>query len=149
MAEGQKVIPVPNPDSFEYWAGAKRRELLIQHCRSCGKFQFYPRVFCMSCLSEDIEWSRSSGHGSVYSFSVIHRAPGKAFVRDLPYTVAMVELEEGVRMMTNIVDCPPERVQIGMQVEVVFEDLSEEIALPKFRPRQKAKSRPNGRVGHV
>jgi len=134
VAEYQKPVPVPNAESQEYWAGCKRHELLIQRCRACGRFQFYPRAVCAGCLSQELEWAKASGRGTVYSYSVVHRAPTKAFAADAPYTTAIVELEEGVRMMTNVVGCPPEEVRIGMPVEVVFEDVSEEIALPKFRP---------------
>ena len=135
MAEYQKPVPVPTAESQEYWAGCKRHELLIQRCRSCGRFQFYPRAVCTGCLSQDLEWAKASGRGTVYSYSVVYRAPSKAFAADAPYATAIVELEEGVRMMSNVVGCPPEEVRIGMPVEVVFEDVSDEIALPKFRPR--------------
>ncbi len=134
MADYQKPLPVVNEDTREYWAACQRHELLIQQCRACGRFQFYPRGICAHCLSEDLAWAKASGKGEVYSFSVVQRPPTKAFAADVPYTIAVVELAEGVRMMTNIVDCPPDQVRIGMPVEVVFEDVTAEISLPKFRP---------------
>ena len=135
MAEYHKPVPVPTGESQPYWAGCKRHELLLQRCRACGHIQFYPRAVCTGCLSQDLDWTKASGRGSVYSYSVVYRAPSKVFAADAPYTTAIIELEEGVRMMSNVVGCPPEEVRIGMPVEVIFEDVSEEIALPKFRPR--------------
>ncbi len=135
MTEYHKPVPVPTAETKEYWAGCKRHELLIQRCRACGRFQFYPRAICANCLSDDVDWVKSSGNGTVYTYSVVHRAPSKAFAAEAPYTTAIVELEEGVRMMTNVVGCPPDAVHIGMPVTVVFDDINEEIALPKFRPR--------------
>jgi hypothetical protein len=91
-------------------------------------------VICPHCFSESFEWQRSSGTGRIYSFTTIHRAPFPAFADKVPYTLALIELDEGVRMMTNIIDCDPTAVAIGMRVEVTFEDLTEEIALPQFKP---------------
>lgn len=134
MADYPKPLPVVNEDTREYWASCQRHELVIQRCRACGRFQFYPRGICSHCCSEDLEWAKAAGKGQVYSYSVVHRPPSKAFAPDVPYVVAIVELAEGVRMMTNIVDCPPEAVRIGMPVEVMFQDVTAEITLPQFRP---------------
>ena len=86
-------------------------------------------------MSKKIEWVKSKGLGTIYTFTIIDRAGIPAFQREVPYVLALVELEEGVRMMTNIVECGPEKIKIGMKVEVLFEDITDEIALPKFRPR--------------
>ncbi|MBI3966603.1 MAG: Zn-ribbon domain-containing OB-fold protein [Chloroflexi bacterium] len=130
----RKNVPEPTSDTAAYWEAANRGELLIQRCRACGQPQFFPRSICIHCWSGDLEWQRASGKGRVYCFSVIHRAPSKAYAGDVPYVLALVELDEGVRMMTNVVGCPPDEVTVEMPVEVVFERLTDEIALPKFRP---------------
>jgi len=122
----------------EFWAAAREHRLLIQHCRACGRHQFIPQSCCRACLSEQVEWVETSGSGKVYSYTIIHRPPTRRFQEDVPYTVALVELDEGVRMMSNIVGIAPERVRVGMAVEVVFEDISPEISLPKFRPAKKS-----------
>jgi len=117
------------------WAQTHIHELLVQRCRACGKYQFYPRRHCAHCFTLDgMEWVKSSGKGTVYSFTVTYqnRAPG--FKEDVPYVLAYVNLEEGVRMMTNVVGCKPEDVRIDMPVEVVFEDATPEVSVPKFRP---------------
>lgn len=130
----QRPLPKPDQDSLVYWEGARRHELLLQQCDSCQRFRFYPRSLCPYCFSEKFEWRKSAGLGSVYSFTVIHRAPFPAFREKVPYVLALIELSEGVRMMTNIVGCDPSTVEIGMPVEVTFEDVTEEITLPQFKP---------------
>ena len=130
----QRPLPKPDQDSLAYWEGARRHELLLQQCGSCQRFRFYPRSLCPHCFSEKFDWRKSAGLGSVYSFTVIHRAPFPAFREKIPYVLALIELNEGVRMMTNIVGCDPNTVEIGMPVEVTFEDVTEEITLPQFKP---------------
>ncbi len=125
--------PEPTEISRPYWEGCARHELLLQWCRACGKPQFYPRSICVHCGSSELEWRRASGRGVVYSFSVVHRAPEATL--PVPYVVALVDLDEGVRMMTNIVECPPEEVRVGQGVEVTFDDLGEGASVPVFRPR--------------
>ncbi|MBI11247.1 MAG: hypothetical protein CMM55_17165 [Rhodospirillaceae bacterium] len=126
-------LPRPYQDTETYWAAARDHRFVIQHCKSCGKHQFYPRGVCSHCLSSDLEWHEASGKGTVYSFSVNHRAPHPGFADEIPFVLAIVELEEGPRMMTNIVECNPDSVKIGMAVEVTFEDVTEEVTLPKFK----------------
>ena len=126
-------LPRPYQDTETYWAAARDHRFVIQHCKSCGKHQFYPRGVCSHCLSSDLEWHEASGKGTVYSFSVNHRAPHPGFADKIPFVLAIVELEEGPRMMTNIVECNPDSVKIGMAVEVTFEDVTEEVTLPKFK----------------
>ena len=132
MAE--KPVPKPYPDTAPYWQAAANNQLLIQKCLDCGELQFYPRGVCKSCLSSSLSWQQASGQGTVYTFTVNYRAPHPGFVDDIPFVTAIVELSEGVRMMTNIVECDPEQVTIGMPVRVVFDKVTDEIALPKFRP---------------
>ena len=127
-------LPRPYQDTAEYWSAAREHRFVLQRCKSCGEHQFYPRGVCSHCLSSDLEWKEASGRGTVYSFSVNHRAPHPGFADNLPFVLAIVALEEGPRMMTNIVDCDPESVTIGMDVTVTFDDITEKVTLPKFRP---------------
>ena len=132
-----KLVPVPTPDTAYFWEQACRGQLVLQRCRRCQAFQFYPRAVCHRCLGEELEWVPSAGTGHVYSFSVVHRPPNPAYAPDVPYVVAIVELDEGVRMMANVVDCEPDRVYIGMRVAVTFERRGS-VLLPQFRPDPQA-----------
>ena len=134
MGEYQKPVPAPDRVTAPFWESARQEKLLIQHCPDCGTHQFFPQSHCRECLSDKLEWVASTGKGTVYSFTVIHRPPSSAFQQDVPYTVALVDLEEGCRMISNIVDADPEDVRVGMPVEVVFEKITPNISLPKFRP---------------
>ena len=127
-------LPRPYQDTEQYWAAAREHRFVLQRCTACGEYQFYPRGVCSHCLSSDLEWNEASGKATVYSCSVNYRAPHPGFADNLPFVLAIVELEEGPRMMTNIVDCDPESVTIGMDVTVTFDDITEEVTLPKFRP---------------
>jgi uncharacterized OB-fold protein len=132
-----KPIPPMNPWAEPFWAGTREGKLLIQKCADCGKHVFYPRLVCPSCFSERLDWIEASGRGTVYSHTLVQNNPPSAFIEDLPFTIAIVELEEGVRMMTNVVECDPESVYCDMPVEVTFERLTDEITLPKFKPLAK------------
>ena len=132
-----KPLPVPDPVTQPYWDGLNAGELRIQRCRSCEKTVFYPRALCPHCGSRDLGWITCSGRGTLHAFTIAHRGTPAAFKGSTPYVVAMVELEEGARVMTNLIDVDPtpEAVKIGMAVEVVFEKASDAITLAKFRPR--------------
>jgi uncharacterized OB-fold protein len=130
----QKPVPVPDADSRDFWSACAEHRLLIQECGVCGHLQFYPRMVCTACGSRQVGWKEAGGDASVYSYSVVRRAPSEAFAKDVPYVLALVELDEGVRMMTNVVGCDPSQVTIGMRVRVLFEDLVPGISLPKFAP---------------
>jgi len=130
----RKPLPRLDEESRGYWEALARHELYVQRCRDCGTRRFYPRALCPSCLSSATEWLRASGRGTVYSFTVTYQNQAPGFRDQLPYVLAIVELAEGVRLMTNVVGCPPEQVRIGMAVEVVFDDVTPEVTLPKFRP---------------
>lgn len=136
MTEITYEKPLPNlaGDSLPYWEGCKEGKLLLQRCVRCKRFRFYPRWLCPHCSSADVEWVQASGRGVVHAVTVVHRAPSKAFAKDCPYVIALVELEEGVRMMSNVTDCPSESVVIGMPVQVYFDPVTPEVTLPKFRP---------------
>ena len=137
MADAKKYAkPLPRIDeeSKGFWEACQRHELVLQRCRDCGKFRYYPRALCPHCLSDRTEWVLSSGRGTVYTFTVTHQNQAPGFRDSLPYVMAYVELDEGVRMLTNIVDCDPAHVKIGMPVQVVFEDATPEVTVPKFKP---------------
>ncbi len=125
--------PQPTPETAHFWEGARRGELRLQRCRACARAYFPPRPFCPVCASRDVEVFRASGRATLYSY-VIHQRPGPGF--EPPYAIAVVELEEGPRMMTNIVGVPqtPEALVLDMPLEVSFEPLDDAIALPLFRP---------------
>ncbi len=129
----EKPLPVVDPESAPYWAALKERRLILKHCRDCGRHHFYPRALCPHCHSDALEWSDARGTGSIYSYTVARRPAGPAFKADAPYVVAVVELDEGARMMTNIVTNDVESVRIGQRVVVAFEAVTDEITLPKFK----------------
>lgn len=133
MKEYKKPLPIPTPWSQPFWDGCKRHELIIQRCKECQRFTFYPKILCPQCLSPNLEWVKSSGRGKVYSYTIVYSYGPTEFSEDTPYIVAIIDLQEGVRMMSNIVDCPPESVKCDMEVEVVFDDVTENVTLPKFR----------------
>ena len=134
MSEPGKPLPHPTPETVEFWKATKERRLLLKKCSDCGHFFFYPRILCPDCLSTNVEWVPSKGTGTVHTFTIVHRAPSKGFEKDCPFAFALIELEEGPRMISNVVGCKPETVLIGMKVKVIFEDVNEEITLPKFEP---------------
>ena len=133
MFQLDKPMPAVNEDSVPYWEGTRQGELRAQCCSDCGHLRFPPALVCPKCLSENATWRRLSGRGTIYTFIVVHRPQHPAFLGDTPYNVAIIELEEGVRMHTNIVDCSDEDLRIGMPVEVVFEKINDDVTLPKFR----------------
>ncbi|MBI1818590.1 MAG: Zn-ribbon domain-containing OB-fold protein [Deltaproteobacteria bacterium] len=136
MAEKKYAKPLPRIDeeSKGFWEACQRHELRVQKCHDCGAFRYYPRALCPHCLSDRTEWVLSSGRGTVYTFTVTHQNQAPGFRDALPYVMAYVELDEGVRMLTNIVDCDPAQVKIGMPVQVIFEDVTPEVTIPKFKP---------------
>ena len=135
MSDYTGPLPVPTPDTKPFWDAARRHELTLPRCRPCGSFFFFPRSVCPRCLSADIEWQQMSGRGTLHTFTVVYRG-AKGFPLGTPYVIAVVELAEGPRMMTNLVDAEPDpaTLRIGMPVEVVFRDVSSEMTLPHFRP---------------
>ena len=134
MSEYRKPLPRIDEETRGFWEALARHELYVQRCRDCGTRRFYPRALCPACLSDSTEWQRASGRGTVYTFTVTRQNQSAGFRDALPYVLAVVELEEGVRLMTNLIGCAPDAVRIGMPVEVVFEDVTPEVTLPMFRP---------------
>lgn len=127
-------VPIPNPESVEFWEGCKREELLIQKCLACGRFRYFPREHCPTCSDQTYEWVQASGMGTLFSWIIVYPPTLPAFQQKVPYPVILVELEEGVRMISNIVDCDNEELRIGMPLQVIFEEVIDGVTLPKFRP---------------
>lgn len=126
----ERVNTVTQP----YWDGVERGKLMLQYCSACGAYQHYARPLCAKCRAAEPEWREASGKGVLYSYSVVHRGPSPAFQSIAPYVTAIVELEEGPRMFTNIVDADPESLRVGEPVRVVFRAGPEGLRLPYFTP---------------
>ncbi len=131
MSEYLKPLPKPSPTSLPFWDSVRRHQLKLQRCSACHKFIYYPRTRCPYCMGDRLEWQPVSGRGKVYSYTVVRRASHRAFMD--PYVLAIVELEEGPRMTTNIV-APPESVRVDMPVAVYFDDVTPDNTLVKFKP---------------
>ncbi len=141
VVEYNKPLPRPNIDTREYWAGCHCHELVVQQCTDCGTFRFYPCPVCHKCQSENAQWRKVSGRGTVYTWGVVRRAPNPTWKDAVPYAIVVVELAEqaGLLMPGNLVDCAFEDIKAGMQVEVKFVDINDEITLPQWRPVQSDK----------
>lgn len=125
--------PIINADSTAYWNAARERKLLIRKCQHCNTLHFMPRYLCPKCWSDKLEWVESSGLGRVYSFSIIRRAPLAEFAVNTPYVTALIELDEGPRMVTNILGENALSVSINDRVEVTFEDRGDGAFIPQFK----------------
>ncbi len=134
MSDYAKPIPTPSEDSRPYWEAAKNHQLKLQQCRACNAFRFPPAEVCSECTSDAYDWNPVSGKGRVFSFVIYHRAYHPGFQGEIPYVVGVIELDEGPRMLSNVVGCKPEEVRCDMPVEVAFEDITDEMSLPKFQP---------------
>jgi uncharacterized OB-fold protein len=130
----------PRPDPSEltepFWESARRHVLVRQRCRPCGQSFFTPQIACPGCLSEDVEWTPSSGRGVVYSYTVCSRAPTPGFA--VPYVLAIVDLEDGWSMLANVEGCDPGEVRMELPVRVAWRDLDDEICLPVFVPERRS-----------
>jgi len=136
MAEYNKPLPIPTAYDQPYWEGCKKHELMLQKCQSCGTYFFPARPVCSECWSPNLEWTKVSGKGEVFSWVVFHQLYHPGFKEELPYNVSLIQLKEGPRMMSNVIRCRNEDLKIGMPVEVVFEDITDEFTLPKFKPAE-------------
>ena len=139
MSPVAKPLPKVSPEMAPFFEAARRHELVVQRCRGCRALRFPARDRCSRCLSREAEWIRVSGRGTVFSYAVMHQLYHPGFAAEVPYAVVVVELEEGVRILSNLVDCPASEVTVGLPVEAVFEEVSPEITLPKFRPSRPAR----------
>ncbi len=136
MTEWKKPVPRVDPESKPFWEACRRHELYVQQCQSCDDYYYYPRHLCPYCHSDHTQWVRVSGKGKIYSFTVTYQHGGVGFRDQLPFVLAYVELEgtNGVKMLSNIVQCEPDKVAINMPVKVNFVDVNDEIAVPVFKP---------------
>ena len=136
MTPESQALPRPTTETKQFWDGAKAGRLMLPWCRTCGAPHFYPRVCCPHCFGWDLEWRAASGRGTVHTFVINHK-PARGFEAKVPYVIAVIALEEGPRMLSNLVmaETPtPENVRIGMAVEVLFDLVAPDVTLPKFRP---------------
>jgi uncharacterized protein len=142
LPPGSRAIPKPSPETAPYWEAASRGELCIQRCAACRDYYFYPRPSCPHCGSLDVEWVRVSGKGRLHSYLINH-VPGPGFEDRGPYAIAIVELEEGPRLMSNIVgvENTPEALVLDMELEVDFEHIGD-VAIPVFKPSPVSKTSP-------
>lgn len=130
-----RPIPPMTDLTQPYWDAARRQELVVQHCESCDHRPFPPRAHCPACGSATLTWRTVSGKGTVYSYTVAHRPPHPVFAEQCPLAVAIVELDEGPRMISNIVGCDPDALEVGMAVQIAFEPIDEsDVVLPVFSP---------------
>jgi len=130
----KRPAPRPSPETIPFWEAAKAHRFLLPQCNACGKFWFPPTQRCAHCLSGDFVWREAKGTGRIYSFVVYHRVYHPGFESDVPYVVAIVELDEGPRLLTNIVGLSPDEVRCDMRVAVVFDDRNAGVSIPKFTP---------------
>jgi uncharacterized OB-fold protein len=139
------MLIVPQPDSLSqsYWDGALSGQLKIQCCESCGHQWHPPQPICPECHSPNYAWVPASGRGVVYSFTVVHHSAHVAVSDRVPYVVALITLEEGPRMVGNLLNCTVEQIKIGMPVKLVFEQISDDVVLPQWQPAEAAASSAN------
>ena len=126
---------VPGRDDRPWWDALRRHELVVQRCAACGTWRHPPAPVCAACRSPDARWERVDGRGRVFSYTIVHHAVHPALADRVPYNVVLVELPDaaGVRLISNLIDVPADEMRVGLEVEVVFEDLDDEVTLPRFR----------------
>lgn len=133
MVNSKKPLPTPDGDSKFYWESCQKEKLMIQQCMDCDEHIFYPRIVCPHCMSDQLNWVEASGRGKIYSYTIARRGAGPAFSQDAPYVVALVELDEGVRILSNIIEVDVEEVHCEMKVQALFQD-REGMKIPMFQP---------------
>lgn len=131
-----KPAPHPTLISAPYWESLNEGKLSIQKCTACGSRQHYPRPFCVTCLSPDLEWEAASGRATLFSFTIVRRAASPAFAADVPYVLAIVELEEGPHMTGNVIGIPAEEVVVGMPLELTMVTVGDGQSLPQWKARK-------------
>jgi uncharacterized protein len=132
MTTPSRPVPWPDTRTAQFWEAAAEGRLLIQACEDCNTLQFYPRGHCVRCLGPKVGWREASGRATLHTYSVVHRAESEEFAADVPYVFAIVDLEEGVRMTSRVVDVEPDRLRCDMPLQVVFRKLEEEGAVMPF-----------------
>lgn len=132
--ERPRHLPTVDDTTRPFWEAARAGRLMACRCGRCTETFLYPRPFCPSCWSDAVSWIELSGRGTLYTYSIVHRTDLPPFAGRVPYVAALVDLDEGPRLMTNVVDCAPDELRVGMPLEVTFRAESEEIHLPLFRP---------------
>ena len=134
MAEYDKPLPIPSAESQPYWEALRECRLMMPRCDDCRRYWFPPALLCPHCNAATWTWTQASGRGRIFSYVVYHRVYHPAFAQEVPYAVAVIELDEGPRMISNVIGIAPDKLACDMRVEVVFEPVSDTITLPKFRP---------------
>ncbi len=129
----KKPLPSLNADNMPFWDGCKVHQLKFQKCSVCGYVRWPASILCPQCHSTDTEWIAASGKGKVYTFVVFHHVYHKAFENEIPYVTAVIKLEEGPHLLSNIIDCDPNEVNCDMPVQVKWEDVGEGFSIPKFK----------------
>jgi uncharacterized OB-fold protein len=133
-ADFEKPLPHPAPWSRPFWEGTKQGKLLVKTCGACGHVDHPPYLFCTACGSEEAGWVEASGRATLHAYAVNTYGVPFPFMEDLPYVTALIDLPEGPRMISNVVDCAPDELKNGMELEVVFVKATNDIVLPKWRP---------------
>ena len=134
MPAWKKPLPVESGETKPFWEACREGRFLIQRCRTCGKYQYHYKGFCSHCWTGEIEDVAASGRGKVWSYTVVHRTRMPGFQEEVPYVVALVELDEGVKVVSNIINCAPERVNIGLSVQLTFVRADATWTIPMFEP---------------
>ena len=129
-----KPLPEPSGVTQPFWDGARQGRVMLQRCGGCERWVWYPRPFCPSCGGTKLEWRQASGRGTLYSYTVARRPPAPMFQGDVPYVIAIVELEEGPHLTSNVVGIEPEKLRVGMPLVVAFDAVTPEVTLVRFRP---------------
>ena len=130
-----KPVPEATPALAPFFAAAREGRLVVQRCGGCGTLRFPPRELCSTCLAREATWEHVSGRGEVFSYNVMHQVYHPGFADEVPYAVVAVKLKEGAKMNSNLTGIKPHDIKIGMPVKVVFEDITDDVSLPKFVPR--------------
>jgi uncharacterized OB-fold protein len=136
MTDYAKLLPTLSDENRPFWDAAKRQELHMQQCQDCNHIRYPINHICPKCLSGRAEWKRLSGRGEVFSYIVFHQVYHAGFAKDVPYNVAMIQLEEGPRMFSNVIGVPTDQVKVGDKVEVTFDKVTEDVTIPRFQLRQ-------------
>ena len=134
MADREKPLPAPIEATAPFWEGLRHGQVRIQHCNACDGWVWYPRHRCNTCLSDDLTWEVVSGAGTLHTFTIARQATHPAFADEVPQLLAVVELDQGVKLTSTLVEIEPEAVRIGQRLEPVFAQVSDDVVLLRFRP---------------